>query len=85
MTSHLNMKERVFAPYDGFIVVVTEKAIGIALHEADKPEMWLPTSLLGQVTYPSGDSLELCKHKRIQGVEIPRWLARNKKLIASYA
>jgi len=79
-------QELVFALYDGYIIQITEKAVGIGPkpYRPGKPspkmEMWLPKSQIHNISYGDGDSKEYKKGKRIEAVCIPRWLAKKKGL-----
>ena len=80
-------QEFVYALYDGFILKVTEKALGLGTKTfrpgkaRPKVEIWLPKSQLRTVTYGDGGDMTKYKEgKRVEAVQIPRWLAKEKGL-----
>ena len=61
-----------FAPTGMLVAAVTAKAIGLAEDEASGIEYWIPLSRLRSHTPRRGEWVEF--------IEIPRWLAEEKKL-----
>ena len=72
----------IFAFFDGYITRETRNAIGFAKERSSaKPDIWIPRKHLGYVTYEvGGDKRKFNKNKRVEAVEIPRWLATDLRL-----
>lgn len=82
MGTELDLKEKVFADYRGYIVASSDKGIGIARGPGLQAEMWLPKSQLGRITYcDGGDARDFKQAMQFEAIEMPRWLAREKQLV----
>ena len=78
-------EDYVWADYDGYIVAKTDRAIGIGSRKHGSVEFWLPVDFVGHVTYRSptvGDSPVHFLNTAIEAIEMKRWLAVDRGLVA---
>lgn len=73
----------VFALYDGYVVRESDKAVGFGETPDAKKLLWIPKSVLHNITYQAkgvGDSTRVRIGEAIEAIQIPDWLARQEKL-----
>lgn len=74
----------IFAPYEGFILIKAQHAIGLGTKKYgghEDVEFWLPRSLVKKITYKTGDSEDLFVNTPLEAVQIPEWLAIDRGLV----
>lgn len=73
----------IFVEYNGFIIQETENAIALGTKKhgsRSDVEYWLPKSQIGHITYTGGDNKLIFINERIEAIEMPEWLAKEKGL-----